>query len=108
MNSDFIGAILAFAAGVIICFGNFRLSEYFLKHRPEKYSSVSVLRQIIQVAYILVLFFTAKYTPWNRSFVLIGGALGVTLPMFVFTYRLLKTNNDRTPDKKEKEESTDG
>lgn len=108
MENDIIGAVGAFLIGAFICFGNFKLSEYFLKHRPEKFSLVSVLRQVIQVAYILILFFTAKYTPWDRTFVLIGGALGVTLPMFLFTYKLLKANKNNTPDNNEKEETTDG
>ncbi len=93
MESDFIGAALAFIVGAVICFGNFKLSEYFLKNKQDKFSYISVIRQAVQVVYILILFFTAKYTPWDRTFVLVGGALGVTLPMFIFTYRLLKTNN---------------
>lgn len=108
MESDFFGAALAFIVGVIICFGNFKLSEYFLKSRQDKYSYVSVIRQIVQVAYILVLFFTAKYTPWDRTYILIGGVLGITLPMFFFTYRLLKTNNSVNPRQEEKTDTKEG
>lgn len=107
MDNNFIGAILAFIIGTIICFGNFKLSEYFLRHHREKFSSASFIRQLIQVAYILVLFFTANYTPWDRTYVLIGGVLGVTLPMFLFTYKLLKTNNTAR-DSEKKEDDTDG
>ncbi|MBR3767756.1 MAG: hypothetical protein IKL10_05905 [Clostridia bacterium] len=108
MENDFVGVILAFIIGAMICFANFKLSEYFLKKHTEHFSKISFLRQIIQVLYILVLFFIAKYTPWDRTFVLIGGALGVTLPMFIFTYKLLKTNKTVSVKKEEKEESSDG
>lgn len=108
MNNDLTGAVIAFIIGLAISFGNYKLSEYFLRHRPEKFPSVSIVRQFIQVAYILILFFAAGYTPWDRTFVLVGGALGVTIPMLLFTFRLLKTNKENTPENKEKEEPKDG
>ena len=95
MQSDLFGAALFFIIGAVIAFGNFKLSEFFLKNKKDKFSSVTVIRQTVQVAYILILFFTAKYTPWDRLYVLIGGASGVTLPMIVFTFLLLKTNKKR-------------
>ncbi len=107
MDNNFIGAILAFILGAVICFGNFKLSEYFLTHHREKFSSVSFIRQLVQVAYILILFFTAKFTPWDRTYILIGGVLGITLPMFLFTYKLLKTNNTASYSEK-KGDDTDG
>lgn len=110
MDNNFVGAVLSFALGVLICFGNFKLSEYFLKNHREKFHSVSFIRQLVQVAYILILFFVAPYTPWDRTFVLVGAALGVTLPMFLFTYKLLKTNKSVPTDEKpaEKEVGDDG
>ena len=93
MNSNFVGALIAFAAGALICFGNYLLSEYFLKHKKDKFSAVSLIRQVIQVGYLLAAFFLAGYTPWDRTYLLIGAALGVTLPMLISTYKLLKTNS---------------
>lgn len=110
MDNNAVGAVAAFAVGAVICFGNFKLSEFFLKKHKDRFKYVSFIRQFIQVLYILVLFFVAPYTPWDRTFLLIGAALGITLPMFPFTYKLLKTNNsDRVQTEKEKEEeSKDG
>lgn len=96
MENDFIGAAAAFAAGVLISFCNYKISQYFLKKRPDRLSLASVLRQPIQVLYIVALFFGAKYTPWDKTFVLIGGALGITLPMLIFTSRLLKVNKSES------------
>lgn len=103
MENNFVGAVAAFVIGAAICFGNYRLSDYFIKSKPDKFSQVSVIRQAIQIAYILILFFTAKYTPWDQTYVLVGGVLGITLPMFYFTYRLVKTANGKNKDKKEDE-----
>lgn len=107
MISDLTGAALAFILGLGICFGNYKLSDFFLKKQPDKFSYVSVIRQAVQVVYIVVLFFAAKHTPWDRTYLLIGGALGVTLPMIYFTTRLLKTNNSvkTQTEKKEGEEN---
>ncbi len=108
MENDIIGAVSAFLAGTLICFGNYKLSEYFIRHKPEKYSLVSILTQFIRVSYFLLLYFTADYTPWSKMYILIGGALGVTLPMLLFTHRLIKVNKEGSADKKEKEESDNG
>lgn len=106
MDNDFAGAVIAFVTGALICFGNYKLSDYFLKSKPDKFSLISVVRQIVQITYIVILFFAAKYTPWDRTYILIGGVLGITLPMFYFTFRLVKTANGSK--KEEKEEKTDG
>ncbi len=109
MENDFIGAAAAFAAGVLISFCNYKISEYFLKNCPDKFSFVSVVRQLIQVLFIVALFFGAKYTPWDRTFVLLGGALGITIPMLIFTSRLLKTNKSVSKtEKTEKEGDENG
>lgn len=107
MENNFVGAAIAFVLGVVICFGNFKLSEYFLINHREKFHSVSFIRQLVQVIYIVALFFLAPYTPWDRTYVLIGAALGITLPMFLFTYRLLKTNKNNTSEA-EKGDEKDG
>ncbi len=108
MQSDIFGAALFFIIGVIIAFGNFKLSEFFLKNKKDKFSSVAVIRQALQVAYIVILFFAAKYTPWDRTYILIGGALGITLPMFIFTSLLLKTNKNGSINNSIKEDEDNG
>ncbi len=94
MDSGFFGAALCFVVGAVISFLNYKLSEHILKKDISKYSMISVLRQVIQVGYLLILFFAAEYTPWDRTYCLVGGALGITLPMFYFTYKLLKIKTE--------------
>ena len=108
MDNPVVGAAIAFAVGAFISFCNYRLSEYFLKNKPEGFSLVSLIRQAVQVLYLVILFFSASYLPWDRTFVLIGGALGITLPMLLFTVKLLKTNRQSVSQTKEREEDSDG
>lgn len=106
MENDFLGAALAFAAGVVISFGNYKLSEYFLIRFRNRYSAVSLIRQFVNVAYVLLIFFLAAYTPWDRTYLLIGGVLGITLPTVLSTYKLIKKLN--TADTQTKEDDNNG
>ncbi len=105
MGNNFVGAFLFFIIGAVICFVNYRLSDYFLKKHKKIVSAVSLIRQALQVGYIALLFFTADYTPWDKTYVLVGGVLGVTLPMLITTYRLLLTNKSES---EKKGDDTDG
>ena len=108
MNSNITGAVLAFAIGAVICFAGFKLSQYFIKKHPDKLSSASMLKQVFQVLYIVLLFFLSGYTPWDRTYLLVGGALGITLPMLIFTALLLKVNKSSSDNNDEKEAKNDG
>ena len=81
MGSNIFGAVLAFVIGVGIAGINYSISRYVLKKRPAQYAATMTLRQLIQVIYIVLVFLLGQYTPWDRLWLLVGGALGVTLPM---------------------------
>lgn len=93
MQTNIFGAILAFGVGVLIAAVNYKFSQYILKKRPTQYAIMQIGRQWLQIAYLIVLLVAGKYIPWDRGWLLVGGALGVTLPMFWFTYRLVKLNH---------------
>jgi len=104
MNNNWLGAILTFCVGVAIAAGSYAFSRYVLKRKAKQYAILQIVRQWVQIAYLVVLFLVGKHLPWDTSWLLVGGCLGITLPMFWFTYRLVKLNDslDR------KEESVDG
>lgn len=104
MDSVFAGALLSFLVGAAISFLGYKLSDFFIKKHPDKLSVASVIRQLFQVLYIVALFFSKKFLPWDIKYVLIGGVLGITLPMIAFTLMLLKTNKEIS----EKEAKKDG
>lgn len=101
---NIFGAALAFAVGAAIAAANYVFSRYMLMKRPSMYVGMQAVRQVVQVVYLVILFLFGRHTPWDPIWLLVGGALGITLPMFYFTYRLVKFNDSLHG----KEESTDG
>lgn len=93
MQTNIFGAVLAFGVGFLIAIANYKYSQYILKKRSSQYAIMQIVRQWLQIAYLIVLFVGGKYTPWHRGWLLVGGALGITIPMFWFTYRLIKLNH---------------
>ena len=93
IETNIFGAALAFAVGALIAAGNYLFSRYLLIKHPSMYAGMQIFRQLLQIAYLIALFLLGGYTPWDRLWLLCGGCFGVTLPMFWFTYRLLKLND---------------
>lgn len=104
IDTDFFGAALAFCIGAAIAAANYALARYVLKKYPSKYIAAQMVKQLIQIAYLVVLFAFGGYTPWDRIWLLVGGCAGITLPMLWFTYRLVKLNESLN----RKEGSSDG
>ncbi len=104
MHTNLFGAFAAFSVGLIIAAVNYALSRYVLKNHTSKYAFVQIIRQMIQVAYLVVIFVVADYTPWDVVWLLVGGGLGITLPMIFFTFRLVKLNDSLS----KKEDSSNG
>lgn len=102
--SNIAGAAAAFIVGALVAAANYMFSQHMLKKHPSNYASTQMVRQLSQIAYLVILFFVGPHTPWDRTWLLIGGCLGITLPMFYFTWKLVKLNESI----KRKEESSDG
>ena len=96
------GSLLGFAGGLGISYANYIISKAVLRRSPSKYASSTVLRQLLNIGYLVLLYFVAPYTLWKGIYLLIGGALGITLPMFFYTARLIKLsgelNRQKLPD----------
>ena len=52
------------------------------------------VRTLSQIGYLLLILLLGKYTPWDSMWLMVGGVLGITLPMPLFTYRLVKLNDE--------------
>ena len=105
MNENIVGAIITFALGIVVAYLNFLLSKAILTKQPEKYAISTVLRQVIQIIYIVAVYFVSTVAPWDMWYMLIGAVLGVTIPMIYFTHKLIKINDSMI--KKDKKEGED-
>ncbi len=88
---SFLGAMLAFVFGGIISFVNYKITGKILKEKPDLVAAGTVVRQLFNVAYLAAVYFLVPYTPFSLIPSLVGAVLGLTLPMFYFTSRLVKS-----------------
>lgn len=108
MVNNIIGALLAFIVGAAVAFFNYLLSKQILLKHPDVFSSSAILRQIIQIIFLVTVYFIGINIPVNIWYLLIGAVLGVTLPLFYFTKRLLDLSASMSkPEEKEKKEGAD-
>ncbi len=109
MIANIIGGVIAAAVGSLIAFANYIFSKKVLLKAPEKYSSTFVVRQVLQVAYLVLVYFIGSKTQIaDLVFLLVGAVAGMTVPMFFFTKKLLMLNDTMKTKKPEKEDKADG
>ncbi len=93
MDTNLFGAFLAFCIGVAIASVNYGISKRVLKKAPSKYFLTQMIKQVLQIGFLLLLFLLGDRTPWDPVWLLVGGCVGITLPMLLFTPRLVKFND---------------
>ncbi len=93
MASPLIGALLAFLGGGAISVLNYRINLRMLKKNPAALSSMSVVRQVLNVGYLAAVFFLTRVLPWGAAPLLLGAAAGLTLPAIALALRLAKLND---------------
>ncbi len=107
MVENIIGVTLALIAGFLVALLNFQISKKVLEKKPEMYISASTMRLVLTIVFLVVMYLFAEKTLEESTYALIGGVLGVTLPGFYFTSRLLKLNAS-LENKKKEGENADG
>lgn len=84
---------MAFVSGTVIATANYIFSKFVIKNHPDKYATAQVVRSIVQIVFLFAVYLLGGHTPWSVTALLIGGVLGMTLPMLVFTAKLVKYND---------------
>lgn len=108
MNYNILSTVLTAGAGFIIAFLNYMLSKTVILKSPDKYSVITVLRQIIQIGFLVAVYFVGKkFEAVNITYLLIGAVVGMTVPMLFFTKKLLSVN-DSIKNVKNREEDENG
>ena len=71
------------------------MSKTVLEKMPDKYSFVTVIRQVFQIGFLaLVYFIGERIDNVNLVYLLVGAVIGMTVPMLFFTKKLLSVNSD--------------
>lgn len=96
MEHWLVGGVLSAVIGLAISAINYKISLAMLKKKPELVAAMSAPRQILNIGYLLLVYFLAPHTPWDVMPLLIGAAIGMTGSMFFFTAKLIK---NITPEK---------
>ena len=90
---DVFGAIVALAGGTLVATINYLISKRALGKKPNAFAVVFIIRQAINIAYVLGAYFLAPITTFNTWYFVIGAVMGATLPSIFFTKKLLATSN---------------
>ena len=93
MDQPIVGGLLAFAGGAAVALVNFAINRRVLKRKPAASAYISIVRQVLNVAYLVLAFLLARVLPWGSTPLLVGAALGLTLPAFPLALRLAKIND---------------
>ena len=94
MSHSLIGAALAFLGGAVIALLNAWLTGLVLRKKPSVFSSFFAVRQILNIAYLALVYYLSRFLPWGLAPLLLGAAIGLTVPSFFFTARLTKHNDE--------------
>ena len=109
MLNNIIGAVVAAIAGFLIAFVNYTFSKKILIKAPEKFIMSTMARQVIQVLFLVLIYFIGTKTEIaSVTYLLVGAVAGMTIPMIFFTKKLLSFNKTTDAKKSEKEVETDG
>lgn len=93
MSSPIVGGVLASVGGAAVAALNFRISLRALKAGPSALASLSFVRQLLSVAYLAAAFFLARALPWGVTPLLVGAAIGLTVPSILLSLRLAKISD---------------
>lgn len=107
MGAPIIGGLLAFLGGAAVSALNFWINLRTLRRKPQALASMAIVRQLLNVGYLVGVFFLAKLLPWDYLPLLLGAAIGLTVPAFLLSLYLAKLNDAQSvPAESEKGEET--
>ena len=92
MSSPLAGALLAFLGGCVISYVNYRINLYALRRRTSLLATLSAVRQLLSVAYFVLVYALTRALPWGLA-PLLGAAVGLTVPSVLLAMRLARKND---------------
>ena len=104
MDSPFVGALFAFLGGAAVSSLNFAINLRILRKKPSALAGASILRQVLSIAYLAAVFLLSRSLPWGSVPLLLGAAVGLTLPAIGYAFLLARINDRRSAEQTETEE----
>ena len=98
MQSPVVGGLLTFVGGCLVAYVNYLINRYALRKRPQLLGTLSFVRQLLNVAYFVAVFLLGKALPWDQVPLLVGAAVGLTVPSVLLALHLAKLNDARSDD----------
>ena len=96
MDRPIVQGIITFLGGAAVAALNALLSARMLKKKVSAYASFSAVRQLFNVAYLVLVFFGARALGWDVTAPLLGAALGLTGLSMLFAFWLARYNDKLT------------
>ncbi len=93
MDAPIVGGVLAFLGGCAVSLLNYWINLRTLKKRPAALASMSIVREILSIIYLVAAYRLAGVLPWGHVPLLIGAAVGLTVPSIALAGRLAKLND---------------
>lgn len=93
MKYNIIAAVAALLIGSLIAYLNYRISKSAMHKSAQTVSAMMIVRQIINIAYLVGVYFLSNLAHVSPMYALIGAAVGLTVPMFWFTCKLANHAN---------------
>ena len=87
----FLTGLAAFLGGALVSWANYLVLRRLMKSGGERgIGLASPLRTILSAAYLLILYLVGRRTALSAGALLVGGALGLTITLAFFTFRLTR------------------
>lgn len=80
----------AFLGGAAVAYLNYRINLRALRKKPDMLASLSIVRELLSVLYLLLVYVFSARVPGGRVPMLIGAAVGLTVPSVLLSLRLAK------------------
>lgn len=99
--NDILVALLFFLGGLAFSYVNYLVSGFLLEKKNGNDMILPMLRQIVNIGVLVLAYFLGQKLG-QLGAVLIGTAIGLTVPGFIFSYRLSKKLMDKQSGSDEK------
>lgn len=98
----------AFLIGLLLSFINYRITAALEAKRPNSVAVSFVPRQVINIAYIVSLYFFSSKTGYSMIGLLLCGAIGLSVGSVFLTAKLVKPSENAVSNENKKEDETNG